>query len=207
MMTNAVAAARVTAATLSTRDVHGSFPEALTPLYADEVAPQGWIIKKGMPKPRVSAAGGFAALAYTFRKGREAGRHVQALQADALEERLQDVRLWNGWPARRDGQRERLVPGGLQRSRSRRRPGTCRGRSARRSSASTRSRSWNRGRRSGWKRRGAWRSRSGWRRRHALPPHRMGRGARPRGSGSQRRRRGKRPSSTARGGRRTRRRS
>src|SRR4030095_9816545 len=26
-----------------------------------------------MPKPRVSAAGGFAALAYTFRKGREAG--------------------------------------------------------------------------------------------------------------------------------------
>ena len=26
-----------------------------------------------MPRPRVSAAGGFAALAYTFRKGREAG--------------------------------------------------------------------------------------------------------------------------------------
>ena len=26
-----------------------------------------------MPKPRVTAAGGFAALAYTFKKGREAG--------------------------------------------------------------------------------------------------------------------------------------
>jgi len=30
-----------------------------------------------MPKPRVSAAGGFAALAYTFKKGREAGGVVK----------------------------------------------------------------------------------------------------------------------------------
>ena len=42
------------------------------------------------------------------------GRCMVALQADALEERLQDLRVWHGRTAGRHGERAGCVPGGLQ---------------------------------------------------------------------------------------------
>ncbi len=58
--------------------------------------------------------GGWPAVAYTWRKAREAGGLCEALAGDALEERLQDLCAGHGRPARRHGQRAGPVPRGLQ---------------------------------------------------------------------------------------------
>ena len=116
---------------------------------------------------------------HASRRGARRGR-VQALQADALEKRLQDLRVRNGRPARRHGQRGRLVPEVCKKS-IQAQAGDMQapiGEAFFREHSIAELESW-----SSLQMEAAGRLAFpiAWQRgRHALPPHRMGRGARPR---------------------------